>query len=138
MGTFTGNGLIHITIIILRHILYLVYLCLCLRLVLFMLYLYDIFFQFHTHFHQNYHIILLKQTHLFLAQFLEYLILVLDDTIEEKVNSSQIAKAQPKGVAQLLLDFLPISAWSCLKIVAYKKSVQLSDKCSFSLYIIYF
>ena len=31
-----------------------------------------------------------------------------------KVNNVQIAEVQPHGVAQLLLDVIPVSAWCCL------------------------
>ena len=50
--------LIHITIIILRHILYLVYLCPCLRLGLFMPYLWSTFhFQLNFHYIESYNLI---------------------------------------------------------------------------------
>ena len=43
----------------------------------------------------------------------------------KNVNNFQIAKVQPQGVAQYLLDFLPISADKSVafKSVAYKKNV---------------
>ena len=42
----------------------------------------------------------------------------------KKVNNFPVPKVQTQGVAQLLLDFLPISAWHSYKSVAYiKKSV---------------
>ena len=76
--------LLHITVIILRHILYLVYLCPCLGLVLFISYLCGLFFIFSLSFIIINQTISLKQTHLFFAHFLEYLILVLDDNMNEE------------------------------------------------------
>ena len=39
----------------------------------------------------------------------------------KKANNFQIAKVQPQSVAELLLNFLPISAWFvAYKSVAYK------------------
>ena len=32
----------------------------------------------------------------------------------KKANNFQIAKVKLQGIAQLLLDFLPFSAWRCL------------------------
>ena len=68
--------LTHITIIILRHILYLV----CLGPYL----LCDLFFIFSLIFISVDHITSLKQTHLFFAYFLEYLVLFLDDNVDEE------------------------------------------------------
>ena len=68
--------LIHITIIILKHILYLVYFCPCLVLGLFMSYLSNPF-----------SLLLIIQphlTHLFLVYFLENLPLFLDDKADEE------------------------------------------------------
>ena len=39
----------------------------------------------------------------------------------KKANNFQIAKAQPQGVAKLLLDFLPILVGLTYKSVSYKK-----------------
>ena len=40
----------------------------------------------------------------------------------KKANNFQIAKAQPQGVAQLLLNFLPISVWHLvIKVLLMKK-----------------
>ena len=39
----------------------------------------------------------------------------------KKANNFQIAKAQPQGVAKLLLDFLPILVGLAYKSVSYKK-----------------
>ena len=61
--------LIHINIIILRHILYFVYFCPCLGL--FMLYLCDLLFLFNLNFIVINHITSHKQTHLFFVHSLE-------------------------------------------------------------------
>ena len=74
----------HITIIILRYILYLVYLCPCLGFGLFMSYICDLFFIFSLAFIIINPITSLKQTHLFFAHFLEYLLLLLDDNVYEE------------------------------------------------------
>ena len=52
----------------------------------------------------------------------------------KNVNNFQIAKVQPQGVAQHLLDFLPISADKSVafKNVAYKKK-RVNDKLSVKL-----
>ena len=91
--------LIHITIIISRHILYLVYSCPCLGLGLFVLYLCDLFFFFSLIFIVSNHITSLKQMHLFFVQFLEYLPLFLDNNVDKKANNFQIAKVQSQCVA---------------------------------------
>ena len=71
------------TIFILRHILYLVYLGPCLDLGLFMSYLLDLFFIFNLIFITINHITL-KQTRLFFVHFLEYLLIFLDDNVDEE------------------------------------------------------
>ena len=63
--------LIHIPIIVMRHILYLFYFCPCLGRSLFMSYLYDQFFIFSLIFIVINHTTSLKQTHLFFVHFLE-------------------------------------------------------------------
>ena len=85
---------IHITIIILRDILYLVYLCPCLGQI--MLYLCDLFFIFSFIFIVINHITLLKQKHLFFVQFLECLLWMI--TWMKKKNHFKLAKVQPQGV----------------------------------------
>ena len=64
--------LLHITVIVLKHILYLVHLCPCFDLFLFMSYTCDRFFIFSLIFIIINHIISIRQTHLFFAHFLEY------------------------------------------------------------------
>ena len=74
--------LIHINIIILGHILYLVYLTLDLGL--FMSYLCDLFFISSLIFITINHILSLKETQLIFVHFLEYLLLFLDDNVDEE------------------------------------------------------
>ena len=76
--------LIHIAIIILRHILYLVYWCPCLGLAKFILYLRDLFFIFNFIFIVINRVTSLKQMYLFFVHFLECLILFLDDNVNEE------------------------------------------------------
>ena len=75
--------LIHKTIIILRHILYLVHLCPCLGLGLIMSYLCDLFFIFSLIFIA---ITLLKQVQLFFVNCLEQLLLFLGDHVDEDIE----------------------------------------------------
>ena len=87
------NSLVHITIIVLRHILYLVYLCSCLGLGLFMWYLLDLFFFiFSLIFIVIHHIIPFKRMHLFFVHFLEYYLWMI--TSMKKANNFQIVKVQ--------------------------------------------
>ena len=88
--------LIHISIIILRYVLYLLYLCLCLGLSLFMFYLFDIFFIFSLIFIAINHITSLKQTHLFFVYFLEHL-LFLDNNVDEKREQLSNSKSSASG-----------------------------------------
>ena len=76
--------LIHITIIIPRHILYLVYLCACLGLGLFTSYLCSFFSFSASIFIVINHISSFKQTYLFFVHFLEYLLLFLVDNVHEE------------------------------------------------------
>ena len=50
----------------------------------------------------------------------------------KKVNKFQIAKDQPQGVAQHLLNFLPISTWRCLKKCYLQKTACTSRKLIFA------
>ena len=45
----------------------------------------------------------------------------------QKANNFQTGKVQPDGVASFLLNFLPISAWCCLKV---KKKLPVKSVCS--------
>ena len=70
--------------IILRDILHLVYLGPCLGLGLFMSYLCDLFLISSPIFITINHLTSLKQTDLFFVHFLEYLLVFLDDNVEEE------------------------------------------------------
>ena len=74
--------LLHIAVIILRHILYLVYLCPCLGLGQFMSCLCDLFFIFSLIFVIINLITSFKQMYLFFAHFLEYLLVLLEKVRE--------------------------------------------------------
>ena len=102
---------IFITIMILRQILYLVYLCPCLALVLFMSYLWDLFFIFCLIFIIINCIISLKLTYLLFAQ---YHILVLEIIQIKKMSNFQIAKGQLQSVNFCLIF------WQFQFVVAYK------------------
>ena len=84
--------ILHIAVIILRHILYLVYLCPCLGLGQFMSCLCDLFFIFSLIFVIIDLITSFKQMYLFFAHFLEYLLVFL-----EKVRESFSIKSSASG-----------------------------------------
>ena len=65
------------------HILNLVYLCPCLDLGLFMSNLYNLFFIFSLNFHVIDYMTSFNQTYLFFAHFFEYLVLILDNNMDE-------------------------------------------------------
>ena len=107
--------LIHITIIILRHILCLVCLCPFLGLGLFMSYLCDLLFIFSLIFIVINHITSIKQTYLFFLHFLEYLHYFCMITWVKKVNNFQIAKFSLRVLLSFsLIFFLSISALRCI------------------------
>ena len=89
--------MIRITIIILRQALYLIYLCPCLGLSLFMLYLWDLFFIFSIIFIVIDHITTLRQTHLFFLHFLEYILLFLDNEVDEESKRCSNSKSSISG-----------------------------------------
>ena len=107
--------LIHKTIIILRHDLYLVHMCPCLDLGLFMSYLCDPFFTLIFVFVMNNRIISRNRYTCSFTCFWEYVPLFLNDDVMKNANNYQTAKVLPQGVAKFLLDFLPVSAWRCLQ-----------------------
>ena len=78
------SSLRHITIIILRPILHLVYLCPCLGLDLFMSYLCILFLFFSLIVIVINHITSYKQVHLFSCTFLENLLLFLNENLDEE------------------------------------------------------
>ena len=135
---------------ILRHILYLVYFCPCLGLGLFMSYLCDLcdIFIFSLIFIVIDHITSLKQTHLFRIHFVEYLLLILDDKVDEESEQFLNSKSSASGFCLALLDFLAnfsvlllinvllirkrVSIFSVqppLKMFTYKHQGYISDIC---------
>ena len=112
IGLLLRCCLIHATIIILRQILYLVYLYPCLGLGLSMPYLCDLFLVFSLIFIAINHITSFKQTYLFFEHILEYLLLFLMIIWMKKVNNFQRAKVQLQAASGRCLAFacfLPIS-----------------------------
>ena len=124
--------LIHITIIILRHI-HLVYLCPCLGLGLFTPYLCDVVFIFSLIFIVINQIISFKQTYLFFVQFLQYLLLDLDDNLNEKnqqfSNNKRIVSGCCLGFTWFFANF---SLALIVKVLLIKKA------CISKLYSILF
>ena len=121
LQVFLRCCLIHIDITILRHFLYLLYLCPCLDLGPFISYLYGLCFIFIFIFILINPIIPWIQTHLFFCSLfydLRYYLWMITWMKNEQFPNVQ-------GAAWHLLDFLPILAWSCSKKFAYKKTCKL-------------
>ena len=55
-----------------------------------------------------------KQMYLFFVHFAEYLLLTLDDNLDEESTNFQKQKFSLSVLLSFLLDFLPITAWCCL------------------------
>ena len=101
--------LIHTGIIILRHFLYLIYLSPYLGQGLFMSYLCDLFLIFIFFFIMINSVISWKNTRLLFCLFFRIRpIIYWMITWMKNLNSYQVTKVQPQGVAHHLLDFLPI------------------------------
>ena len=115
--------LIHITINILRNILYLVYLCSCIGLGLFMWYSCNLFFILNLIFIFINHITSLKQMHSFLYIFQNTSYYFSKITWMKKTNSSQRAHVQCQIVSQRLLIFCQFQFGIAYKSVAYKKCI---------------
>ena len=64
-----------------------------------MSYLCDLLFIFSLIFIVINHITSFRQTHLFFVHFLEYILLFLDDNMDEESEKFQIKKVQPPSVA---------------------------------------
>ena len=134
--------LIDITIIIWRHILYLVYLCPCQRLGLFMSYLLDLFFIFSLIFFVINHISSFKQTYFFshIFQNISYYLLMI--TWMKKPHNFLKAKVQPQRVVQLLLNFffanfsliLPTKVLLINKACIIVSNLMLLIYCSYAKY----
>ena len=76
-----------------RHILYLVYLCPCLGLGLLMPHICDLFFIFTLIVIVINHITSFKQTFLFFVHFLENLLLFVDDNVDEESEQFSNSKS---------------------------------------------
>ena len=113
--------LINISIIIVRHFLYLLYLCPCIDSGQFISYLCDLFFIFIFICIMINRLISWIQTHCF-AYYLKYALLFLDDNVDEDVNNFQIVKVQPHGNASHLLDFCQFQPGIAYKSVSHKKA----------------
>ena len=83
-GKMVENGLIHVSMIIVRHFLYLLYLYPCLNLGLFMLYVCDLFFIFILIFIMINRTISRIQTYLFFCLLLWYALWFLDENVDEE------------------------------------------------------
>ena len=83
-GKLVKNGLIHVSMIIVRHFLYLLYFYPCLNLGLFMLYVCDLFFIFILIFIMINRTISCIQTYLFLCLLLWYALSFLDENVDEE------------------------------------------------------
>ena len=79
-----------------------------------MSYLCDLFFHFHLHFHYDYAYNIMNTDTLILLLIFQNMSYFWTMKWMKNVNNFQLVKVQPQGVAQQLLDFLPISACHCL------------------------
>ena len=76
------------------------------------------------------------QTHLFLSSYfiMSYYFWMI--MWMKNVNNFRIAKVQPEGIAQHLLDFLPVSTWCCLyKYCFYSKAFNSPSKPNLLIYL---
>ena len=113
--------LIHISIIIPRHFLYLIFSCPCLSLVLFMLCLCDLFYMFIFIFIIANRMISWIQIHLFFCLFLEYVLLFLDDLVDqENKQFSSNNTSHARVLLSICLIFCQFQSGFGYKSVAYK------------------
>ena len=115
--------LIHITTITLRLILYLVYLCPCPGVGLFMSYLYDLFFIFSLIFIVIYYIISFKQTYLFFVHFSKYVLLFLDDNVDEESRKFSNSKSSASRCCLAFASFFVNFSLALLIKLLLKKNV---------------
>ena len=114
---------IYITIIILKHILYLVYLCRSLCLGLFLSHLCDLFFIFSLIFIVINHMTSLRQMHLSFVNFLEYLLLFLDDNVYEESEKFSNKESSASGCCLVFAYFFAnFSQVLLIKVFLIKKS----------------
>ena len=95
----------YITIIILRYILYSVYLCPCLVLGLFMSYICDVFFFFILVFIAINYVTPLKQMYFFFLHFLEYLLLFLNDNMDQTSKQCLNSECSASGCCLAIAYF---------------------------------
>ena len=94
-----------LTIITLRHISHLVYFCPFLGLGLFMSYVCDLFFIFSIFIIVINHMTSFKQTYLFFVNFLEYLLLLLDNEDEQGFIQAILMSCRQHKILNLLIEF---------------------------------
>ena len=119
--------LIHITIILLRHILYFVFLSMSRLMPVYVVYC-DLLFIFNIIFIAITHITLLKETHLFFfVHFLEYLLSFLDDKKDQESKTFSNSESSVAGccLAFACLIFYQYQPGVAYKSFAYKKSIYL-------------
>ena len=117
----------HLTITVLTNILYLVYLSKCLDLGLFVSYLCNLFFIFSLIFISINNISPLKQTYLLFVYFLEYLLLFLDDNMDEESKHFSNSKSSPSGCCLTFAwAFANFSLALLIKLMLIKKKKKYS------------
>ena len=124
--------LIHMTFILLKHIIYVVYSCPYLGLGLFMPHLFDLFFISSLIFTVINHITSFKQMYLFLIHFLEYLLLFLNDNVDEESEQYSNSKSSTSGCClAFALFFAKISLTLLIKVLLIKQlCIILVQRCS--------
>ena len=124
--------LIHMTFILLKHIIYVVYSCQYLGLGLFMPHLFDLFFISSLIFTVINHITSFKQMYLFLIHFLEYLLLFLNDNVDEESEQYSNSKSSTSGCClAFALFFAKISLTLLIKVLLIKQlCIILVQRCS--------
>ena len=125
--------LIHITHIVLCHILYLVYLCPCIGLDLFMS-VYVVLcicriFHFHLHFLHNQSYNPIKTDTLVFTHFYEYFLLFLDNNLyEESKKNSDSKRLSVRVLLRFCLIFIQFQPGVAYKSVVYKKACISDSK----------
>ena len=124
--------LIHMTFILLKRIIYVVYSCPYLGLGLFMPHLFDLLFISSLIFTVINHITSFKQMYLFLIHFLEYLLLFLNDNVDEESEQYSNSKSSTSGCClAFALFFAKISLTLLIKVLLIKKlCIILVQRCS--------
>ena len=124
----------HLTITVLTNILYLVYLSKCLDLGLFVSYLCNLFFIFSLIVISINNISPLKQTYLLFVYFLEYLLLFLDDNMDEESKHFSNSKSSPAGCCLTFAwAFANFSLALLIKLMLIKKGVYSTFIITYSV-----